>query len=432
MNLPLLRPIFIKLGLEFEDRGDEAAFADLYVRSNMRWSQFFLVLGGLFYYSFFIWDRLIDPLHSDTTHMIRGLIVAPVFFICAALPFFEWGRRNIEFLVLAAMTAGQLGLSFIYAILNLGFDYAGLGFAIMFLGTTSMFNVRMKYLWSASLFILATGLGAHLLTGNSRAGWIVINALAILSAIGFGGVSAWLREYAARRQYRTDKTLDAARGRIDELLYSMLPSEIVRRIQRGETAIADSHGEVSIVFADLVGFTELARRISPSHLLRVLNELFSAFDREAERHAIDRIKTIGDAYMAIGGLERGEASRDHAENAARFAFAMLATVKQMVDETGYPINIRIGIHIGSVVAGVIGVKRPAFDCWGEAVNLASRLEAQALPGTIMISESGYWRLKPHFDIDVLDAVELKGIGMTKVYKLNGPSVTPRPVAMASV
>ena len=122
--------------------------------------------------------------------------------------------------------------------------------------------------------------------------------------------------------------------------------------------------------------------------------------------------------MAIGGLQRGESARDHAENAARFAFAMLANVRELVEKSGYPINIRIGIHIGPVVSGVIGVKRPAFDCWGEAVNMASRLESQAAPGTILISESSYWRLKPDFEIVVLDEVDLKGIGMTKVYQLN--------------
>ena len=423
MAMSFLRSVYVRLGLEFEEPADEAAFADGYVRSNMRWAQFFFVLGGIFYYSFFVWDRLIDPLNADTTHMIRGLIVAPVFVLAGALGFLDWGRRHIELLVLSALTAGQIGLAVIYSILDLGFDYAALGFSMMFLGATTMFSVRLKYLWSASVFMLATGLGAHLVTGNSRPGWIVINALAILASIGFGAVSSWLRELGARRQFLTDRTLDAARGRIDELLYSMLPSEIVKRIQNGETAIADSHGEVSIIFADLVGFTDLARRISASQLLTILNGLFSAFDREAERYGIDRIKTIGDAYMAIGGLQRGEASRDHAENAARFAFAMLAIVQDMIETSGYPINIRIGIHIGPVVSGVIGVKRPAFDCWGEAVNMASRLESQAAPGTILISESGYWRLKPDFEIDALGDIDLKGIGMTKVYQLNAAAIS---------
>lgn len=408
----------VRLGLLFEAEDDEARFAGGYVRGNVHWSQLFLLMGGLFYYCFFVYDRLIDPANADTTHMIRGLVIAPMFSLAAVALFFEWGRRRIELIVMSVMVAGQIGLAAIYATLNSGFDYASLGYAVLFLGAAVMFQVRVSHLIVGALLMFVIGIGAHLLTGNSRPGWIVVNILAMLSAIGFGGVSSWVRERAARRQFETDKALGEARGRIDELLYSMLPTEIVRRLQSGETAIADSHGEVSIIFADLVGFTELARRISPAQLLVVLNGLFSAFDHEAERFGIDRIKTIGDAYMAIGGLQRGAAIRDHAENAARFAFAMLAIVDELVTRHGYPISIRIGLHIGPVVAGVIGVKRPAFDCWGEAVNMASRLESQAAPGTILISESSYWRLKPGFEIDPLGDIDLKGIGLTKVYKLN--------------
>ena len=426
--MSLLDQMLIHFGLIFENPLDEACFAERYVRNNIHWSQLFLLIGGLFYYCFFIYDRLIDPLNADTTHIIRGVVIAPAFALAAALLFFEWGQRRIELVVMGIMLVGQLGLVAIYSILTLGFEYAALGFAVLYLGAAVMFQIRVKYLIIGALLMLISGIGGHLYTGNSRPGWVIINILALFAAIGFGGVSSWVRERAARRQFETDKALTEARGRIDELLYSMLPTEIVKRIQSGETAIADSHGEVSIIFADLVGFTELARRISPSQLLTILNGLFSAFDHAAERYGIDRIKTIGDAYMAIGGLQRGESARDHAENAARFAFAMLATVREMVEKTGYPINIRIGIHIGPIVSGVIGVKRPAFDCWGEAVNMASRLESQAAPGTILISESSYWRLKPDFEIAVLDEVDLKGIGLTKVYQLNSVAVSERAAA----
>lgn len=340
----------VRLGLLFEAEDDEARFAGGYVRGNVHWSQLFLLMGGLFYYCFFVYDRLIDPANADTTHMIRGLVIAPMFSLAAVALFFEWGRRRIELIVMSVMVAGQIGLAAIYATLNSGFDYASLGYAVLFLGAAVMFQVRVSHLIVGALLMFVIGIGAHLLTGNSRPGWIVVNILAMLSAIGFGGVSSWVRERAARRQFETDKALGEARGRIDELLYSMLPTEIVRRLQSGETAIADSHGEVSIIFADLVGFTELARRISPAQLLVVLNGLFSAFDHEAERFGIDRIKTIGDAYMAIGGLQRGAVIRDHAENAARFAFAMLAIVDELVTRHGYPISIRIGLHIGPVVA----------------------------------------------------------------------------------
>jgi adenylate cyclase len=187
--------------------------------------------------------------------------------------------------------------------------------------------------------------------------------------------------------------------------------------------IADTYGDVSIVFADLVGFTTLSTRLSPAQLVDMLDRLFSRFDARAEEFGIEKIKTIGDAYMAVAGLS--EAVYDHVQRAARFAFAMQQEVDGLAAELGYAINVRVGLHVGPVVAGVIGRKRPAFDCWGEAVNLASRLEHTASPGAILISESAYLRLRRDFQTTVIDDVELRGLGRTKAYVLHAPE-TPTP------
>jgi class 3 adenylate cyclase len=271
-----------------------------------------------------------------------------------------------------------------------------------------------------TLVIVVTG---HVLAGNARPGWLVVNTLALVGGTSMGTLSAYIRERGARAAFRTQKELAASRERVDELLHSMLPREIVKRIQAGETAIADSYGEVSILFADLAGFTEMSRKISPAHLVRVLNELFSSFDRDAERYGIERIKTIGDAYMAIGGLTRGatgaEGVEDHVESAALFALAIQDRTRTLIVESGYPLNIRVGLHVGPVVAGVIGVTRPAFDCWGESVNLASRIEGRATPGSIFLSESAYWRLRGSFEIEAEGDVDLKGIGLSRIYRLVG-------------
>jgi class 3 adenylate cyclase len=199
----------------------------------------------------------------------------------------------------------------------------------------------------------------------------------------------------------------------------MMPGEIVERIQAGETTIADMHGEVSIVFADLVGFTALSRRISAAALVQMLNRVFSRFDAAANRFGVEKIKTIGDAYMAVGGLSYGEDARDHAERMADFALAMRETADELAREMDLPIAIRVGLHVGPVVAGVIGVKRPAFDCWGDAVNMASRLEHASVTGAILISEAAAERLRHAFEVDAAPAVDLKGIGLATVYVLRG-------------
>ena len=175
---------------------------------------------------------------------------------------------------------------------------------------------------------------------------------------------------------------------------------------------------MAIVFIDLVGFTALSRRLGAKHLVEMLDDLFSGFDAEIGSRSMERIKTIGDAYMAVSGLTNSDGPA-MALDAADFALASRKIVSDYADQSGLPIAARIGLHVGPVVAGVIGRRKPAFDCWGEAVNLASRLEHAASPGCIMISEAAYWRLKDRFELAVFDDLDLKGIGPTTAYLLNG-------------
>ncbi len=407
-----------RFGLHCSTVEDEEAFGRGYLLRNVRESQMFMVISAVVVYIFFVWDRLIDPVHADTSQMIRGLGIVPMMLGAAALLFTEFGKRHFEAVILTMLILVQIGLASAYAVLDGGYDYASLAFTMALLGCTAMFPLRSRFLIFASLISIVVGITGHYFARNPTPGWLIVNVMAILGSIGMGTLSAYIRERGARFAFRTQKELIQSRDRIDELLHSMLPREIVTRIQAGEDLIADSHGEVSIIFADLVGFTELSRRITPSHLVKLLNNLFSKFDLEAERLGIERIKTIGDAYMAIGGLARGPDGYDHAENAAHLAFAMQAAVARLKEEMGYPINIRVGIHVGPVVAGVIGVKRPAYDAWGEGVNLASRIESRATPGTILVSESAYWRLRPAFILEPEPDMELKGIGLAKVYRLD--------------
>jgi adenylate cyclase len=426
-EVPLMEPqrrslfhtTMVRYGLIFDDPADEQVFADRFLRDFVGLAQVFLVVGALFYYVFFLWDAIIDPVNSPKTHLIRGVIVAPAMCVCAALLFTTWGKRHVEGLILASCGMGQLALAFIYIILENGYNYAAVGFVLMFMGTTAAFPIRARYLVGASVFALLATIVGHLYANNAQPGWLVINVLAISCAISFGSLSAYFRERAAREQFRTEKDLAGSRARVDQLLHSILPKDVVQRIQAGEHQIADSLGEVSIVFADMAGFTDLARRLSPTDLIRILSAIFSALDRQAEHFGIDRIKTIGDAYMAVGGLKRSENGRDHAIDTADFLLSARETVRRIILDSGYPLDIRIGFHVGPVVAGVIGRRRPAFDCWGESVNLASRLESKAPKGEILVSESAYWRLKDHYDLDEVSELDLKGIGFTRAFILRG-------------
>ena len=184
------------------------------------------------------------------------------------------------------------------------------------------------------------------------------------------------------REVAFNEEIKYERDRADALLHSMLPAPVIQRLNNGETDIADRFAEATILFADIVEFTPLVARMDAGDLIKELSNLFTAFDDLATRHGIEKIKTIGDAYMAASGIPSHRA--DHARAAVDFARDILRTMSNSsVSEAG--LEIRIGIHTGPVIAGVIGRKRSVYDVWGETVNLASRLESTGQPGKIHIS-----------------------------------------------
>ncbi len=415
----LRRGFLARIGLAFDDPETEARFLAYYVTKSLPVARLFLIVGAISYYGFFISDKIMDPVAGEIAHMIRGFVVAPVFGLAALMLSTTIGQRYQEALITLIYMVGQLGLTLIYGVIAHGYDYAAMGFVLLLMAANAGFSLRTPYIILISAFALATTIIGHLIADNARPQWIIINILAMLTSIIFSSVAAHLRERAARRQFLTEEALNASRARVNDLLHSMLPSYVVQRIQSGETGIADSLGEVAVIFANVGNVADTSHGIAEAQLLRGLNQLFSDFDREAERYGIDKIKTIGGSYMAVSGLAGQRMDEDHVENAADFALALQAIVARVIETTGYPVQLRIGMHVGPVVAGVIGVQRPVFDCWGESVNLAARLESKAPLREILVSESTYWRLKQKFDVAFAGDITLKGIGRTKSYCLKG-------------
>jgi adenylate cyclase len=419
-----------RFGLNFANAADEESFTDTHIRSALRINQIFLFIGAFAYASYYVWDGIIDPDNQQLAVMIRIFFVGPILIACSASLFFKPFQSRVESVVVTAGISLFVAQTWIYVILDNGFDYAAMGFVLTFLAMATAFIIRVRYLILLAPVTMLTAICGHIYADNAQPGWLIVNILGISAAVMIGMVSSTIRERAARRQFMSERALGQSTARADELLHSILPGDIVERIQSGETDISDTLGEVSIVFADLAGFTSLSRRLSPPDLIRLLDEIFSRFDRMAQRHSMSKIYTIGDAYMAVGGMNRGDEGTDHAENAAHFALAIQAEIQKMLAETGYPIALRVGLHIGSVFTGVVGVRRPSFDCWGEAVDLASGLEGRAPPGGILISDSAYDRLRNSFATSPVRHIELKGVtGRNRVRLLLGPIANDRDVAV---
>lgn len=208
-----------------------------------------------------------------------------------------------------------------------------------------------------------------------------------------------------------------AQQQTEKLLLNILPKPIADRLQQKQEIIADSFSDVSVLFADLVGFTDFASNKTPTELVEILNHIFSEFDQLSQGHGLEKIKTIGDAYMVVGGLPTPRSN--HAEAIAQMSLDMQATLDRFNAHNNSNFHLRIGINIGSVVAGVIGLTKFIYDLWGDTVNVASRMESTGIPGKIQVTAAVCDRLKEQFDFQERGTLFIKGKGEMKTYFLVG-------------
>jgi adenylate cyclase len=214
--------------------------------------------------------------------------------------------------------------------------------------------------------------------------------------------------------------LEKEKGRTEKLLLNVLPVAIADRLQRGEKVEAETFPEVTVLFADVVGFTKLAAELGPRSVTNLLNELFEIFDDLAEKYKLEKIKTIGDCYMAVAGVP--DRSPTHAQQMADFSLEALALLKSQNQKLSRNLQIRIGMHSGTVAAGIIGRKKFAYDLWGDVVNVTNRLEGTAEPMKIHVSESVHARLEDSYIFEDRGEVELRNRGKLRTYYLIGKKV----------
>jgi len=226
------------------------------------------------------------------------------------------------------------------------------------------------------------------------------------------------RERALADLAREHRALEQEQAKSEDLLLNVLPEPVAARLKEDEGIIADACEGVTVLFADLVGFTSLAERLSPPDVVALLDRVFARWDALAASHGVEKIKTIGDAYMAAGGLPVPRA--DHAEAIAELALAMRPEVARCAAETGLALQVRIGIDTGPVVAGVIGRAKFIYDLWGDTVNTANRMESHALPGTIQVTQRAHDHLRGRYELRPRGTIEVKGKGPMATYLLLGP------------
>jgi adenylate cyclase len=272
-------------------------------------------------------------------------------------------------------------------------------------------------------------IGYLLLTGASAAadGYLSRNAvpmppvlIVVFFAMNITGVSVTvylLTQYFARRREEALAALQAEQARSERLLLNVLPAPIAQRLKRNPGVIADAFDDVSILFADIVGFTTLSERVSPEEIVPWLNEVFSDFDRLARRCGLEKIRTIGDSYMAVAGVPLPHP--DHVGAVAEMALNMLDAVSGRKAPNGDELRIRIGLNTGHAVGAVVGLDKFIYDVYGDAVNTASRMESHGLPGHIQVTEVTYRRLRDRYLFEERQTMQVKGKGEMVVYLLVG-------------
>jgi class 3 adenylate cyclase len=228
--------------------------------------------------------------------------------------------------------------------------------------------------------------------------------------------------------YGTDITaarqIEQAHRENERLLLNILPASIAERLRQGEMVIADRFEEMTVLFADVVGFTQLSTRMTPAEVVAVLNRVFSIFDGLADRYGLEKIKTIGDAYMVVGGLTSDPTH--HVERVAEMGLEMIAEIGAFEVADGQRLEIRVGMQTGPAIAGVIGLKKFIYDVWGDTVNTANRMESHGVPGRVHVTEATYQHLRDAYAFEPRGTIDVRGKGPMSTYLLVGRKIPPSP------
>jgi class 3 adenylate cyclase len=288
------------------------------------------------------------------------------------------------------------------------------------LGALLFEGVRRATPWFVAFVgaTVACGVLEPHLAGEGHIPTAVVIVFYVLNVLGVATTVFLVLRYFMLERERVLDALRVEQDRSERLLLNILPGAIALRLKEQPAAIADGFESVTVLFADIVGFTEFADAREPRDVVDVLNELFSRFDELADRYGVEKIKTIGDAYMAVGGLPIP--SVDHQAAVAEMALAMRDVVERFNDDTASELAIRVGIACGPVTAGVIGNRKFSYDVWGDTVNMASRMESYGVAGGIQVTHPVMRALCGRYEFDERGPIDVKGKGPTTTYLLRAP------------
>jgi adenylate cyclase len=359
-------------------------------------------------------------LPAATVLPIAGLmmLISLVAFVLSG-----WARTlDRQHAIASVLTAANAMV--ILALASLADALPGYGVAAILLLYLFAFVARTRFVFAAARSgVIAVAFLVAVLA-YAGPGNLALDGLFLVTATAGSLLALHTLEHARRRVFFQDllireqsQAIAREREKSDRLLLNVMPASISARLREGASEVADEYASVTVMFADIVGFTPLAAGLRAPDVVRLLNSLFSAFDELVATRGLEKIKTIGDSYMAAGGLP--EALDRHASRIVELGLAMIDEASRHGGASA-PIRLRIGVHSGTAVGGVIGKRKIAFDVWGDTVNVASRLEEQGVAGRIQISEATRLLLGDEFDWESRGSIDLKGHGSMPTFLITGP------------
>ena len=403
----------------------EDAFQRAYVQHSLLVNRISIASGTLLLATFGGLDPYIFTESYRQVWAIRFGVLVPMALLIVALSFAPWYPKIMQPATAVLMLLVLLGILTMPAIglpteLGTTMYLFGLLPILSFLFVAP--RLQFRYAVVVALIVLVAfewvlfrQNGLLQLGALSKETAIAVNFI-VVSEIVIGAMAGFFYERSTRLNFVQQLLIERERGKSEDLLYNMLPGQIVERLKRREL-IADRVESASVCFADFTNFTRLSSTLSPSEILAMLDEAFTQFDLIAAKYGAEKIKTIGDAYMVAVGVPIARA--DHAEVMARMAMEMRDTFLALPITKKFDLNLRVGFSSGSMVAGVVGSSKRVYDLWGDTVNTASRMESNGIPGEIQLSHYAYDLIKDKFVFESRGEIPIKGKGEMQVYLLRG-------------
>jgi len=407
------------LTLSFLDKSFELSFRANHGKKMLSQVRSALIIAAGLYVLFAILDFLVLAEGQWNAALVRFVVILPIFILGYIATYKTFFRKRLQILVMFVVFAGGIGLSVI------GISYeASTSSDLYLLGP--IFPLFWAFIYSGLRFINAMMISLLLIItynliyfgfGQSSLVFVTTYNFFLFTGLIIGGLGGYTIEKYYRLDFINQKRLIEEKQKNEKLLLNILPKNIANELKENQGTIAKDYDHIIVVFADLVKFSELSQGHSAKDVVKILNEVFSIFDQLTDKYCLEKIKTIGDSYMATSNLQKQD--KYAFMKIADFALEMNKSLVEYNRKSGQDLKLRIGMHVGEAVAGVIGVKKFVYDVWGTTVNIASRMESSCPINEIQVSQAMYELLNQDYLLEPRGEIEMKGFGRLEAFLLKG-------------